>query len=127
MRTENLIRVDGVMESPKAAPPSWSASASRSRSRPDAGRSSLVSKDALRDLRVRGDIIKTMHRAMTGAGHEPNVSSFALHGDDAADPMLGRLVARGRGSKDVGRLARINNSPTLYQSGLRCLSPVFAS
>jgi hypothetical protein len=36
-----------------------------------------------------------MHRAMTGAGREPNASSFALHGDDAADPVLGRLVARG--------------------------------
>ena len=26
---------------------------------------------ALRDLGVRGDIIKTMHRAMTGAGKSP--------------------------------------------------------
>ena len=50
---------------------------------------------ALRDLGIRGDIIKTMHRAMTGAGHEPDVSGFALHGDEAADPVLGRLVARG--------------------------------
>ena len=50
---------------------------------------------ALRDLGVRGDIIKTMHRAMTGAGHEPDVSGFALHGDDGGDPVLGRLVARG--------------------------------
>ena len=98
----------------------------RSRSRPDAGPFKPGIQDTLRDLRVRVDIIKTMHRAMTGAGHEPNVSSFALHGDDAADPVLGRLVARGRGTKDVGRLARINNSPTLYQSGVRCLSPVYA-
>ena len=36
----------------------------------------------LRDLGIRGDIIKTMHRAMTGAGREPDVSGFALHGDD---------------------------------------------
>ena len=50
---------------------------------------------ALRDLGVRGDIIKTMHRTMTGAGHEPDVSGFALHGDDGGDPVLGRLVARG--------------------------------
>jgi type IV secretory pathway VirD2 relaxase len=50
---------------------------------------------ALRDLGVRGDIIKTMHRAMTGAGNEPDVSGFALHGDDGGDPVLGRLVARG--------------------------------
>jgi len=49
----------------------------------------------LRDLSIRGDIIKTMHRAMTGAGHEPDVSGFALHGDDGGDPVLGRLVARG--------------------------------
>jgi type IV secretory pathway VirD2 relaxase len=50
---------------------------------------------ALRDLGVRGDIIKTMHRAMTGAGHEPDITGFALHGDDPGDPVLGRLVERG--------------------------------
>ena len=49
----------------------------------------------LRDLGIRGDIIKTMHRAMTGAGREPDVSGFALHGDDPSDPVLGRLVERG--------------------------------
>ena len=50
---------------------------------------------ALRDLGIRGDIIKTMHRAMTGAGHEPDVTGFALHGDQPAEPVLGRLVVRG--------------------------------
>jgi type IV secretory pathway VirD2 relaxase len=50
---------------------------------------------ALRDLGIRGDIIKTMHRAMTGTGHDPDVSGFALHGDQPAEPVLGRLVARG--------------------------------
>ena len=50
---------------------------------------------ALRELGIRGDIIKTMHRAMTGAGREPDVSGFALHGDDPTDPVLGRLVGRG--------------------------------
>jgi type IV secretory pathway VirD2 relaxase len=49
----------------------------------------------LRDLSVRGDIIKTMHRAITGAGREPDLPGFALHGDQAADPIQGRLVARG--------------------------------
>src|SRR6266853_1742944 len=49
----------------------------------------------LRDLSIRGDIIKTMHRAMTRAGREPEVSVFALQGEDPADPVLGRLVARG--------------------------------
>ncbi len=49
----------------------------------------------LRDLGIRGDIIKTMHRVMTRAGREPDVSGFALHGDDPSDPVLGRLGERG--------------------------------
>jgi type IV secretory pathway VirD2 relaxase len=49
----------------------------------------------LRDLGIRGDIIKTMHRAMSGAGSEPDVARFALHGDQLAEPVLGRLVERG--------------------------------
>jgi type IV secretory pathway VirD2 relaxase len=50
---------------------------------------------ALRDLAIRGDIIKTMHRAMSGAGSEPYVARFMLHGDQPAEPVLGRLVERG--------------------------------
>lgn len=52
-------------------------------------------EQSLRDLSIRGDIIKTMHRALTGAGREPDVTGFALHGDAGADQVLGRLVARG--------------------------------
>jgi Protein of unknown function (DUF3363) len=50
---------------------------------------------ALRDLGIRGDIIKTMHRAMSGADREPNIAGFALHGDRPGEPVLGRLVERG--------------------------------
>ena len=50
---------------------------------------------ALRDLGIRGDIIKTMHRAVTDLGHEPDVAVFTLHGDQSAEPVLGRLVERG--------------------------------
>jgi type IV secretory pathway VirD2 relaxase len=50
---------------------------------------------ALRDLAIRGDIIKTMHRAISVAGSEPDVARFALHSDQAAEPVLGRLVERG--------------------------------
>jgi type IV secretory pathway VirD2 relaxase len=50
---------------------------------------------ALRDLGIRGDIIKTMHKAMSGADREPDVASFAISGDTPADPVLGRLVQRG--------------------------------
>jgi type IV secretory pathway VirD2 relaxase len=50
---------------------------------------------ALRDLGIRGDIIKTMHRAMSEADREPDIAGFAIHGDAPADPVLGRLVQRG--------------------------------
>ncbi|MBB2185441.1 relaxase/mobilization nuclease domain-containing protein [Gluconacetobacter liquefaciens] len=49
----------------------------------------------LRDLSIRGDIIKTMHRAMSGGGAEPDVAGFAIHGEKLADPVIGRLVERG--------------------------------
>ena len=52
-------------------------------------------ESALRDLGIRGDIIKTMHQAMSAGGHEPDVGSFALHGEEPSDPVLGRLVKRG--------------------------------
>jgi type IV secretory pathway VirD2 relaxase len=52
-------------------------------------------EDTLRDLSVRGDIIKTMHQAMASLGREPDIAGFALHGDDVADQVVGRLVARG--------------------------------
>jgi Protein of unknown function (DUF3363) len=50
---------------------------------------------ALRDLGVRGDIIKTMHRAMSRSEREPDAAGFALHGDQPAGSVLGRLVERG--------------------------------
>src|SRR5580658_3399088 len=43
-------------------------------------------EQTLRDLAIRSDIIKTMHRAMTGVGRDPDVSRFALHGDESASP-----------------------------------------
>ena len=52
-------------------------------------------EETLRDLGIRGDVIKTMHRAMSGGGRDPDVSRFALHGDGPGSPVLGRLVERG--------------------------------
>ena len=52
-------------------------------------------EETLRDLSIRGDIIKTMHRAMGGRGGEPDISSFALHVGSPVDPILGRLAERG--------------------------------
>jgi type IV secretory pathway VirD2 relaxase len=52
-------------------------------------------EDTLRQLAIRGDIIKTMHQAVSRAGREPDVAGFALHGEHPDEPVLGRLVARG--------------------------------
>jgi type IV secretory pathway VirD2 relaxase len=49
----------------------------------------------LRELGMRGDIIRTMHQALSKRGREPDVSTFALHYDEPADQVLGRLVERG--------------------------------
>jgi type IV secretory pathway VirD2 relaxase len=52
-------------------------------------------EDTLRDLSMRSDIIKRMHRSMAGLNREPDVSGFALHGDAPVEVVLGRLVERG--------------------------------
>ncbi|WP_445222326.1 relaxase/mobilization nuclease domain-containing protein [Bradyrhizobium sp. Pa8] len=52
-------------------------------------------EQTLRQLGMRGDIIKTMHRAMSENGREPDIGTFALHGEEPTDPVLGRLVQRG--------------------------------
>lgn len=49
----------------------------------------------LRELGTRGDIIKTMHRAMTGQGLATEAGRFALHHEMATEPVIGRLVERG--------------------------------
>ena len=55
----------------------------------------LGTETTLRDLSMRGDIIKTMHRAMSVRGSSPDVSRFALHSELSAEPVFGRLVERG--------------------------------
>jgi type IV secretory pathway VirD2 relaxase len=50
---------------------------------------------ALRDLGIRGYIIKTMHRALSASDRAPDVAGFALHSDQTAEPVLGRLMERG--------------------------------
>jgi type IV secretory pathway VirD2 relaxase len=59
-------------------------------------------EQTLRALSIRGDIVKTMHRHMTDAGREPDVSQFALHPDVPAELVLGRLVARGLHDEQTG-------------------------
>jgi type IV secretory pathway VirD2 relaxase len=49
----------------------------------------------LRALGERGDIIKTMHRAMRGAARDLHDGQLAIHNACAAEPVVGRLVERG--------------------------------
>ena len=48
----------------------------------------------LRALGERGDIIKTMHRALSRGARAPDPGAFAIHGDEQPS-VLGRLVYRG--------------------------------
>ncbi|NCP12709.1 MAG: DUF3363 domain-containing protein [Sphingomonadales bacterium] len=49
----------------------------------------------LRALGDRGDIIRTMHRAMSRQGHLVDPARFALHGNADGARVIGRLVERG--------------------------------
>jgi type IV secretory pathway VirD2 relaxase len=52
----------------------------------------LEAEQTLRDLGMRGDIIKTMHRAFTERGHDRGISDYVI---DAEAPIIGRLVDKG--------------------------------
>ena len=56
----------------------------------------------LRELGDRGDIIKTMHRAMRDAGHAIDEGRLAIHPSGEAGPVIGRLVARGHQDELAG-------------------------
>lgn len=53
--------------------------------------------DTLREMGVRGDIIKTMHRAMTGRDHDRVISpgDYVIAGRDHPTALTGRLLERG--------------------------------
>jgi type IV secretory pathway VirD2 relaxase len=58
---------------------------------------------SLRDLGTRGDIIKTMHRAMTGQGLAAEPSRFATYDGASPEPVIGRLVERGLHNELTGQ------------------------
>lgn len=60
-------------------------------------------EQTLRDLGTRGDIIKTMHRAMTGQGRAAESGRFAMHDGAAGEPIIGRLVERGLHNELTGQ------------------------
>src|SRR5260370_26342378 len=55
----------------------------------------LDAERSLRDLGLRGDIIKTMHRAFTERGQDRGIADYAIDTGRAASPIIGRLVDKG--------------------------------
>ena len=54
----------------------------------------LEAERHLRDLGMRGDIIKTMHRAFTERGQDRGVADYVIEGEPGS-PIIGRLVDKG--------------------------------
>lgn len=52
-------------------------------------------ESTLRELGERGDIIKRMHRALTGRGIDRGLIDYVLSGETHGQPIIGRLVDRG--------------------------------
>lgn len=55
----------------------------------------LETERTLRDLGMRGDIIKTMHRAFTERGQDRGIGDYVIETGAAASPIIGRLVDKG--------------------------------
>jgi type IV secretory pathway VirD2 relaxase len=58
----------------------------------------------LKELGERGDIIKTMHWALTGHGlaEERGVSQYVPHGDRLTEPVVGRVLGKGLPGDEMG-------------------------
>jgi type IV secretory pathway VirD2 relaxase len=55
----------------------------------------LDAERALHDLGMRGDIIKTMHRAFTERGQDRGIVDYVIDGGTASTSIVGRLVDTG--------------------------------
>ena len=63
----------------------------------------------MRELGERGDIIKTMHRALTreGLAEVRPISAYVLHGERATEPIVGRVLDKGLGGDEMGERVRL--------------------
>jgi type IV secretory pathway VirD2 relaxase len=55
----------------------------------------LDAERTLRDLGMRGDIIKTMHRAFTERGQDRGIADYVIDSATGSSPIIGRLVGTG--------------------------------
>jgi type IV secretory pathway VirD2 relaxase len=58
----------------------------------------------LREMSERGDIIKTMHRALAdhGLAEERGPEQYATHGKQITERIVGRLLAKGLAGDELG-------------------------
>jgi type IV secretory pathway VirD2 relaxase len=66
-------------------------------------------EQALRELGERGDIIKTMHRALTreGLAEARPISAYVLHGERTTEPIVGRVLDKGLGGDEMSERVRL--------------------
>jgi hypothetical protein len=65
---------------------------------------SAQAEPTLRELGERGDIIKTMHRALAdhGLADERAPAQYATHGKQITEPIVGRVLAKGLAGDEMG-------------------------
>ncbi len=64
---------------------------------------------ALRELGERGDIIKTMHRALDreGLADTRPIAGYVLHAEKATEPIVGRVLDKGLGGDELAERVRL--------------------
>ena len=63
----------------------------------------------LRELGERGDIIKTMHRALDreGLAGARSIGGYVLHREKMTEPIVGRVLDKGLGGDELGERVRL--------------------
>jgi type IV secretory pathway VirD2 relaxase len=70
----------------------------------------LEAEHSLRDLGMRGDIIKTMHRAFTKQGRDRGISDYVIGTDAPTSSIIGRLVDKGLHNELTGEAYAVIDS-----------------
>ncbi len=70
---------------------------------------SSKAEPALRELGERGDIIKTMHRALEREGlvRDRHPASYVVHRENATERIVGRVLDKGLGGDEMGVRVRL--------------------
>ena len=66
-------------------------------------------ESVLRELGERGDIIKTMHRALDreGLAHARSIAGYVLHREEMTEQIVGRVLDKGLAGDEMGERVRL--------------------